>query len=298
MKRDITERLDSVMIGSGVIRGLADWLRNLLTKIVQETPLRPLKLFLNGTWLEHPLHPVLTDIPIGAWTVAIILDLAALIFRVPSLGLASGLAIGIGVLAALGSIVTGLLDMMDVDPPEGAVAFVHGITNILATILFAISYFVRQSGNWDIEFKNVIWSFLGYLLVLIGGYLGGTLVFRQGVMVNRNAYRSEPKDFVPVMALKDLKDNTPTRVQANGEPVLLVRRGEKVSALGAVCSHYGAPLEEGKLKDGTIVCPWHYSRYSLEDGSVKEGPTAAPVPYYETRVVNGRIQVKIKKEVQ
>ncbi len=295
MKRDLTERIDDLIIGAGWIRGLAKWLSRLLTKLFGEGLLHPLKLFANGSWLEHPLHPVLTDVPIGAWTVAILLDLIALIFNVPNLGLANDIIIGFGVLAALATIATGLMDWMDVDPPELAVGVFHALVNTLGTLLFAISFFWRWSANWSITLDKFILSLIGYGLIMVGGYLGGTLVYRMGTMINRNAYRSGPKNAVRVMPLANLPDNQMKRVDVQGNPVLLLRRGDKIYAIGAVCSHYGGPLEEGELMDGTVQCPWHYSKFALEDGSVKGGPATCPVPAYEATVADGQIQIAVRK---
>ncbi len=101
MRRDLSEKIQGLIIGSGIVKAVADPLYDLLNRLFQETPLRPLKLLASGTWLDHPLHPLLTDVPIGAWTVALVLELAALVFAVPNLGMASTIAIGLGVLAAL-----------------------------------------------------------------------------------------------------------------------------------------------------------------------------------------------------
>ncbi len=292
MKRDLTERLEAAITGSGAIKGFAGAMQKLVTAIL--TPVRPLKTFLNGTWLEHPLHPVLTDVPVGGWTVAILLDLIALIFGVQNLGLASGIAIGLGVLGALGAMVTGFADWMDVDPPELAIGVTHGLINIIATILFAASFFILGANNWTISGADFIPAIIGYLLVTFGAYLGGSLVFRMGVMINRDAHQSGPGQFVPVLPMAELPDNKPVRVDASGQPVMLVRRGEEVYAIGAVCSHYGAPLEEGRLKNGSIECPWHQSRFCLADGRVDAGPATAPVPAYEVRIKNNQIEVRAK----
>lgn len=295
MKRDLAERMDDALIGSSAVQTYANLLKKPLDALFLEGALRPIKTFFNGTWLEHPLHPVLTDVPIGAWTAAVALDLIALIFRVPNLGLASAIVIGLGVLAAIPTIISGLMDWMDVDPPELAIGVIHGTVNISATLLFAISFFMRATDNWDIEGDVLAFSLGGYLIVTFGGYLGGTLVYRRGVMVNRNAWGGEPQDFVNAIAAGQLPENKPTCVEVQGQPVLLLRRGERVSAIGAVCSHLGGPLHEGKVKDGNIECPWHYSQFSLDDGRVKAGPATAPVPCYEARISDGQVQVRLKK---
>ncbi len=236
MKRDLTEHIEAWLTHSGLVRGLAGVIQKIMNALFLNSPLRPLKIFLNGTWLEHPLHPVLTDIPIGAWTVAILLDLIALVFGVQNLGVASAITLGLGILGAVGSMLTGLMDWMDVDPPELAVGITHGLVNTAATILFAISFIMRWAGGWNITLANFIPALAGYIVVLGGAYIGGSLVYRMGVMINRDAWRQGPDNFVPVLRMDQLPDNQPVRVNANGQPVMLYRCDEQVCALSAVCS--------------------------------------------------------------
>ncbi len=297
MQRDLSEWLESTISGSKVLSDSAQWLRNLSTRLFLDSPFRPIKTFLNGTWLEHPLHPALTDVPVGAWTVAMFLDAADLALDEPALGLASGLTTGFGALGASATIVTGLMDWTDTESSEMAVGFTHGITNTIATLLFTTSFFMRWRDKWRTNNTHFALSTLGYLTLTLGAYLGGSLVFRQGLMVDRNAYRQGPKDFTPALALADLPENQPKRVEVKNQPILLLRQGDQIYAIGAVCSHLGGPLDKGKLdtQNCTVECPWHYSIYSLEDGSYKQGPTTAPVPAYDVRINNGQIEVKLRK---
>jgi nitrite reductase/ring-hydroxylating ferredoxin subunit/uncharacterized membrane protein len=309
MQRDISERLESLLNHSSFIYGLAGATKDLLYKIFQETPLRPLKLLLNGTPLEHPLHTVITDVPIGAWTVALVLYLAALLFGAPNLGFATGLVMAVGIVAALGAIASGFMDFTDIDPedpktkkervirhPALAVAMTHALVNITATILFAVAFFLLMGNGWTIATANFIPALLGYLFVTVGGFLGGSLVFRLGTMVNRNAFRNQPEQYKAVTKLDQLEENEPKLVHVGGDPVVLVRRGQTIHAVSAVCSHFGGPLDQGKLKDSTIVCPLHYSRFSILDGSVKEGPACAPLPVYLARVTDGEVEIKLRRE--
>jgi nitrite reductase/ring-hydroxylating ferredoxin subunit/uncharacterized membrane protein len=292
MKRDLTERLESAIGESGIPRGaekVAKWLNDGF----QATALRPLKLFLNGSWFGHPLHPVLTDIPIGAWTVTILLDVLALITGAP-LGVAAAVTTGLGLLGALGTAASGLMDWMDTGPPEQGVGAVHALLNGAATIGFAVSFALRWGAGWQTTPAAFVVALAGYALLLAGSYLGGAMVYHRGVMINRNAFRSGPEDFVSALSPGELEDGKPRRVVVAGEPVLLVRSGERIYAVGAVCSHYGAPLEEGKLLGNTIRCPWHMSRFALDDGRVLEGPACAALPCYETRVAGNQLQVRVR----
>ena len=76
-------------------------------------------------------------------------------------------------------------------------------------------------------------------------------------------------------------------------PIVLLKRGEQILALSGTCSHWGGPLAEGELVDGVCVeCPWHGSQFDLRDGSVRRGPATAPAPVFETRLREGRVEVR------
>jgi nitrite reductase/ring-hydroxylating ferredoxin subunit len=190
------------------------------------------------------------------------------------------------------------MDFADTDEPEDTTILTHGLVNITATLLFAGSFLLRRRAGWQTQPSHVALAALGYAAVVFGGFLGGSLIFRHGVMVNRNAYRASPKKFTDAIALKELAEDKLTRVEVEGEPILLVRRGKEIYAVGAVCSHYGAPMEKGKLEGDTVECPWHYSVYSICDGAFLRGPTTAPLPAYETRVREGQVQVRLQQSAQ
>jgi nitrite reductase/ring-hydroxylating ferredoxin subunit/uncharacterized membrane protein len=295
MERDLTERISATIIKSNSIGKISASLDQLLRRCLGAPAMRRLKIFLNGTWIGHPLHPMLTDIPIGAWTLTIILDLVGLLFGLPQLGLASSITAGIGVAGALAAAAAGLADWMDVDPPEKAIGAFHATVNVSATSLFLISILMRWGRDWRLGWTTFVVALAGYLLAMIGGYLGGAMVFHKGVMINRNAYRSGPDDFKPAVATRELAEDQLKRVLVEEQSVLFLKLGGTVYALGAVCSHYGAPLNEGTIVDRTIECPWHASRFALEDGRVVQGPACAGVPVYDCKIVNDQVQIKFRR---
>jgi len=294
MERDFTERISARIITSNSIGKISASLDNLLHRCLGAPATRRFKVFLNGTWIGHPLHPMLTDIPIGAWTLTILLDLIGLLFLFPQLGLASSISAFIGVVGALAAAAAGLADWMDIDPPEKAIGAFHASVNVSATILFLISFLMRWGGHWRLGWTTFVVALLGYLLVMIGGYLGGAMVFYKGVMINRNAYRTGPDDFRPTVATSELAEGQLKRVLVEEQPVVFLRLDGKIYALGAVCSHYGAPLNEGTIVDRTIECPWHASRFALEDGRVVQGPACAGMPVYDCKIVNNEVQIKLR----
>ena len=129
-------------------------------------------------------------------------------------------------------------------------------------------------------------------MLLGGADLGGHLCFVMGVDVNRTAWEQRPDQWTPVLADTELADGEHRRADAGGVPVLLYRTAGTVYALDSTCSHMGGPLEEGTISDGCVICPWHGSTFRFADGTIVRGPASTPEPCYQTRIQDGRIEVR------
>jgi nitrite reductase/ring-hydroxylating ferredoxin subunit/uncharacterized membrane protein len=245
--------------------------------------------FLNGTWLGEPLHVVLTDVPVGAWTVAMAFDALDLVFDRGEFARACESSIGIGLLAAAGAAVTGVTDWSDVDPPARRPGLIHGLLNLSGAALFATSLFLRKRKSRN---AGRIVSVLGYAVMSYAAHLGGKLVYEHRVGVDRTDGQVFPEQFVAVLPETSLVDGKLTRVMYQGAPILLVRRGDRLFAMADTCSHFSGPLSEGKLEGDTVVCPYHFSRFALEDGRVLDGPAVHPQPCLEVRTQNGQIELR------
>ncbi|HET9878521.1 MAG TPA: Rieske (2Fe-2S) protein [Candidatus Limnocylindria bacterium] len=256
-------------------------------------PGRLLQDFLNGSWLGHPLHPVLTDVVVGAATVAVMLDVLRIVFRVPGLELATTWTVALTVLSALGTIVTGLTDFKDTAPGSSSrnVAGLHGLINIGGTALFAVALVLRllDHNNWA-----ALIFVVGYGVVSVGAFIGGHVVFKYGEMVNHNAFArgKRAKEFTAVLPVAELAEATPTKTMLGATALVLVRRGDVVHALKESCSHAGGPLSQGTLVDGAIQCPWHQSVFRLRDGAVLHGPATSRQVMYRARVTDGQVEVQ------
>jgi nitrite reductase/ring-hydroxylating ferredoxin subunit/uncharacterized membrane protein len=245
--------------------------------------------FLNGTWLGEPLHVVLTDVPIGAWTVTIIFDALDLIHKRREFSLAADTSLAVGLLGAAGAAFTGITDWSDVDPPARRLGLIHGLLNVGVTALFATSFFLRKRNS---RTGGRVSAALGYGLMSLSAHLGGKMVYEQRVGVDRTADESFPDHFVAILTDPQLAENTPTRAMYEGVPILLVRRGQRIFALAETCSHFSGPLSEGKLVGDSIECPYHASRFALDDGHVTNGPAVHRQPCLEVRVRSGQIEVR------
>lgn len=270
-----------------------DWVARLMDGFyrVLGRPGKWLQDFLNGSWLGHPTHPVVTDIVVGGATVVVVFDLAAMLFGATDLDTAALLAVAITALSALSAVVTGLTDFKDTAKgDERNVAILHGLINIVATVAYIVSFALRLGAGDDLG----RWFSLGGALILaVGGYIGGHLVFKYGSMVNRNAFAKgqRAKEFTPIIAAADVPESTPTKVMLGSTALVVVRRGDLVYALKASCSHAGGPLDKGTLDGDTIVCPWHGSAFRLRDGAVRHGPATSRQVTYRTRVADLQVEV-------
>ncbi len=277
------------------LRGLSNGIAGVMDGFygVLGRPGKLLQDLLNGSWVGHSLHAVVVDVVIGAATAALLLDVLRVLFGVDGLEEAATWIVGLTVLAAVGAIVSGLTDYKDTAPSssERDVAGLHGLTNIVATVLFAVSLVQRLGGAHD----GAFWVLLvGYLVVSVGGYIGGHVVYKYGVMVNHLAFSrgKRAKEFTPVAPIAEVADGVPTKVMFGSTALLVVRRGDVVHALRETCTHAGGPLSEGELKGDTITCPWHYSTFRLSDGAVVHGPAGTRQPSYAARINGDTLEVQ------
>jgi nitrite reductase/ring-hydroxylating ferredoxin subunit/uncharacterized membrane protein len=239
-------------------------------------------------WLGHPLHPVFTDVPIGAWTTALALDAAA--DGDSGMERAATFAIGVGLVGALGAAVTGLTDWSETQGESRRTGLVHGLLNIAATGLMATAFFQRRRRP-TAGARACAWT--GFAIAAGSAYLGGNLVYDQRIGVT-HAAQDLPDDFVAVADSASLAENTMRCVRAGDAHVLLVRQHGRLHALAHDCAHLGGPLADGTLNDGSVTCPWHGSEFRLEDGRVLNGPSTHDQPRYEVRERDGKIEVRPK----
>lgn len=245
---------------------------------------------LHGVWLGHPLHPVLTDVPIGAWTAALALDAREMATGDASYGRAADFAVGVGLVAAAGAAITGLNDWSETDGRSRRIGLLHGLLNLTATTMVATSFALRRRGLRNAGRATAI---AGYGIATAAAYLGGTLVFRERIGVTHAAI-AEPEEFTAVLESAALPDNAMRKATIEDASFLLVRQRGRVCALAHSCAHLGGPLSEGTLKDGSVVCPWHGSEFSLDDGRVLKGPATEPQPCFAVRERAGQIEVRTR----
>jgi nitrite reductase/ring-hydroxylating ferredoxin subunit/uncharacterized membrane protein len=233
----------------------------------------------------HPLHPPLTDVVIGAWTSALLLDL----FGGDGSEDSADRLVAAGVLAAVPTATAGLSDWAELRGGSRRVGSVHAVGNTTALVLHALSWSARRRGD---RRRGRTLSALGYAAVSFSAWLGGHLSFAKGVGVNQTAFEDAPSEWTPVLDDAELGEGKLTAARADGVAVLLLRTGPRVHALADRCSHRGCSLHEGNLNaDETITCPCHGSTFRL-DGSIVKGPATSPQPSFEARTNEGKVEIR------
>ncbi|HZS88176.1 MAG TPA: Rieske 2Fe-2S domain-containing protein [Chloroflexota bacterium] len=247
------------------------------------------KNLLNGTWFGHPLHPALTDIPIGAWTTTLVLDAVAAARDDEALAKAADITLATGLVGAAGAALTGVTDWSDTYGKERSVGLLHGLLMVATVATYSAALGARLSGARS---AGAALGGAGYALLLAGAYLGGEEVLGIGYGVNHTAFQSGPADYVAVLPASDLPDETLTRADARGLAVLLARVDGQIYALHDTCVHAGCSLAEGTLEGTSVICSCHGSQFDLHDGAVINGPATMPEPHLDVRIENGMIEVK------
>lgn len=285
MVRHLVTRLLTRLEQARSLDAASDKLQNLVLAVVRPQPLKDL---LHGTWLGHPLHPVLVQMPVGAFTSAALLDL------VPGGRRAATTLIGVGVATSAPAAAAGLADWSEMTRDRRRVGLVHAATNTVALTLYVWSLSARLSGR---PAQGRALAFAGLSVAGAGAYLGGHLAYAQGGGMNQAAPEISrmPEEWKAVGQVAEFPDGKPTVRRVDDVSVLVYRLGDQVSAMVERCSHETGPLGEGDVvgsgPDACVVCPWHGSTFRLVDGMAVHGPAANDQPMLRARISGGMVEV-------
>jgi len=262
--------------------------------ILQDDQLRTVADVLHGIPLGHPLHPLLTDIPIGAWTFSALFDVLSILnpFNRSYRQTADELT-ALGVISSVPTAIAGLTDYSTIKEEAADYGLLHGILNLSGLLLYILSWRARSRKH---RMAGIGYAMLGMTVISVSAWLGGEMVYRLRVGTNHSPDPEEPEKWTAVLPNSDLVEGQPQAVDLGGQKVLLYRAGQAVYALSATCAHAGGPLDEGRFYDGCVECPWHNSVYDLKTGQVVHGPSVFPQPKYEVRITNGQIRLRAPQE--
>jgi len=271
---------------------IVDRVRGVVNTVIRPQPLRDV---LHGVPIGHPVHPLLVLIPTGAWVSAAVLDL------MPGNERAARILVGVGIVSVLPTAASGYTDWSELHEQQMRVGLLHASANVLATALYTVSWIQRGRGH---RTSGRAFSMLGLAVVSGAGYLGGHLSYRQAAGANHteDVPHRFPAGWQTLAPVDSLPQGELLTRDVAGMPLLVLRRDNHVDVLSNTCSHLSGPLDEGELTgvvagDGNaggeacVVCPWHASMFSLATGEVLHGPATSPQPKFETRIVDGQVEV-------
>ena len=247
---------------------------------------------LHGVWLGHPLHPVLVQLPMGAFISAVVLD------WLPGEHPDADALLATGLLATVPAIAAGAADYSEGHEEQQRVGLVHAGANTVATVLYLVSLRQRKCGRRG---AGRLTAALGLGVSGAAAALGGHMSFAMAMGANhaQGVPHVAPGESTDLGPLDVLVERVPVRKMVGTVPVLVVREGQTVHVLADECSHADGPLHEGTISTtGTgalcVTCPWHGSVFRLADGAVQHGPATAPQPVFDTSVVSGRVHATVR----
>lgn len=268
-----------------------------------------LKDVLEGKPLRAPLHPALVHLPIALFPISLLLDAATWIVDGGDAGLvrAAFWCLVAGLVTGLLAGAFGMVDYTDIrdDHPAKKKATVHMVLNLVALGIFAAGAGLRY-GNLDTEktgLTALVVSLAGLGLLGYSGYLGGHLVYGDGIAVGRHRRRTPlPERTISARTKKDvegvavaddaaLPEGGTLRVEVNGVVITIARVEGALHAFQEFCTHRYGPLSEGVLRGCEVQCPWHNSRFDVRTGKVTHGPAKVELRTFRVASREGKIWV-------
>jgi len=263
-------------------------------RAVQAALPQPVKNLLHGTWLGHPVHPVLVHVPVGTWVSAGLLDL------IPPLRPAATVLIGTGVAAAVPASLSGAADWSEQDVGVRRLGALHAALNTAALGLYAGSLVARRRGRGAM---GLVLSYAGLGVASGSAAIGGHMSYAQssGASHATTAARALMPDWMDLGPLDDLPEGRPALRTGKGRgvavPLAVVRRGMRVDVFVGSCSHLSGPLYEGAVEEvhghPCLVCPRHGSAFDLDSGTARRGPAANGQEKLEVRMEAGRVMARL-----
>ena len=284
-------RLADATDGLEQARGLDHIIGLLSTTVRRVLRPGPVKDALHGVPVGHPAHPPLTDMPMGFWMSAAVLDL------VPGGGRTSRTLVAAGLATAVPAVLTGVADWASLHREQQRVGLVHAAGMATASTLYSASLLARWQGR---DLAGRAFGFAGLGALLAGGYLGGHLAFRQAAGASHadQVGHLVTLGWHDLCAVEELPDGWPVHRRLGYIGLFVLRVGEEIHVLADRCSHLAGPLHQGRVvtddnADVCVICPWHGSTFRVQDGSVVHGPATARQPAFESRVTEaGTVQVR------
>jgi nitrite reductase/ring-hydroxylating ferredoxin subunit/uncharacterized membrane protein len=252
----------------------------------------------------HPIHVMLIPFPLAFFVGAFVADLAGLVWDWPLLPGVAGLLAAAGIVSGLVAAVPGAIDFLRTVPPASSAktrATRHALANVGALALFAVGLLVRGGVEATPTPASLgVWA-VGLALLAMGGWMGGTLVYRNQIGVDHR-YAGAGKwrearvvdDARPMVARADeLAVDQMKLVHVDGQRIVLARTEDGYVAFEDRCPHRGGSLAGGSMMCGTVQCPWHGSQFQVRDGALRAGPAEDGIRTYPVEETSDGVRIVV-----
>jgi nitrite reductase/ring-hydroxylating ferredoxin subunit/uncharacterized membrane protein len=251
----------------------------------------------------HPIHPMLIPFPFAFLTGALLFDAAGVLLDRPALWTTGGHLAAAGVLTALLAAVPGFIDYFYTVPPKSSGrtrATWHLRVMLTAVVLVAGAWFLRRGEAGEPSLAVVGLEVVAIGLLSLGGWMGGTLAYRNQIGVDHRYAQAgkwqeqsvrEGSGPVVVARAGDLEVNQMKLLRLPDRRIVLARTEDGYVAFDDRCTHRGGALSGGALICGTVQCPWHGSQFDVRTGAVEAGPASERIATYPVEERGGEIHL-------
>lgn len=254
----------------------------------------------------HPVHPMLIPFPIAFLVGAFLADAVGVLARIDFLWMMGAWLAIAGVVTALAAAVPGLIDYFGTVPPNSSGkrrATQHLVVNVSAVVLFAVAWLLRGAVDAEPPISTILLELVAVGLLTVGGWLGGTLAYRNQIGVDHRyadagkwketSVDGRPGQYVDVADEKELKANQMKLIHVGERRIVVARTEDGYVAFQDHCPHRGGSLAGGSMMCGTVQCPWHGSQFDVRTGDLRAGPSTGGIAVHQVRVEEGRVRVLV-----
>jgi uncharacterized membrane protein/nitrite reductase/ring-hydroxylating ferredoxin subunit len=271
-----------------------------------------LKRFLQGKLLGHPLHPILVHLPIGLFLLSLIFDIAGKVRgsgeRAETFVVPAYYTMSVGIFFALVAAIPGIADYTSIrrDHPARRTATWHMILNVVVVALYIVNLAIRNRTHdpfaGSVANTPLVLSIIAIALLSVSGYLGGKMVYGDGIGVGRHRRKKgrTPRETIVTdgtLSEGDLGEGDALRLDINGTIVAVARIDGQIYAFQDFCTHRFGPLSEGSFDGTNVRCPWHGSCFDMRTGKVTQGPAKTDIRAFEVEVVDGQVRIRVTPDV-
>jgi nitrite reductase/ring-hydroxylating ferredoxin subunit/uncharacterized membrane protein len=255
----------------------------------------------------HPIHPALIPFPFAFLVGAFAFDAGGVVLDREAFWMTGAYLAVAGVAAALVVAIPGFIDYVFTVPPKSSGksrATKHMLLMLTAVGVFVLAWVLRRNAQAEPATLQLLLEATGAVLLSIGGWMGGTLAFRNQIGVDHRyakagkwaeEYVESDSDGVAIVARSgELEINQMKLVHVNGKRIVLARTADGYVAFDDRCTHRGGSLAGGTMMCGTVQCPWHGSQFDVSSGAVKAGPAEKEIETFRVERKGDRIEVTVR----